>query len=363
MPKNKATSKVSWKGGLSTTPYRGGNYYYHFMFEGEVKEGSTGCQYRKDAEQWLRSYKTQLALKKVDIKKVSSTSFKQVFEEYLVEKKNALSEKYIENISESFAKHVIPYIGQTPIASLTTQTLMEIVNKYIDQGNSKSGANTIISYIRTILNFAKLKEYLVRDVPKLTMFKIQRKKKPVIPFEKLGDFLLSVDSHNRPKISIMVRAMLYLGLREKEARLMKWSNIDWAQKTYTPDKTKNYDTTTLPLPQDLFELLRNRRAKLDLEGNTCEWIIEGRNNSPVAEQYARDILAIAGAACGLTGITNHRLRGTMATLMARKNIHPKVIQQLGRWKNMAMLEIYIEDSFDAMKQAVSIWDDIPAAKS
>lgn len=357
MAKKSQNTKVSYKNGLSTTTYQGGNYYYRFQCDGKLHEGSTGCQYKRDAENWLRAYRTKLALQKVDIKKVDGRTFQEVFTEYMTVNRNEFSAKYIRNINESFKLNVLPFIGESAIAQITSDDIKEALNKYLDKGRSKSGYNVILSYIRTIMNYADKKEYLHKKVPEMNLLEVQKKKKPVLREEHILPFLKAIDDMDRPKISVMVRAMLYFGLRENEARLMKWSNFEFSEMTYTPDKTKNYDAPTLSFPAEMVWHL-NKLKKVNPEGN--DWVILGYGMKPVGEQYARNAIALACATIGVsTKITNHRLRASFITLNARSGNDRFLVKEMARHASFKTTEIYLNNEAQDIKKAtLNLWDKI-----
>jgi len=232
--------------------------------------------------------------------------------------------------------------------------LKETLNKYIDKGNSKSGYNVIASYVRTIMNFANKQDYLIKKVPELPPLKVQKKKKNILNEDNVIPFLQAIDKQNRPKISVMVRGMLYFGLRENEARLMKWSNFDFKQGIYTPDKTKNYDCPDLPFPSEMLWHL-NKLKQVNPEGN--DWVILGYGGKPVYEQYARNAIALACATIGVEGITNHRLRASFITLLARNGTDPFMVKDLARHSDFKTTLIYIKGEFKPIKKASdNLWD-------
>jgi len=347
-------TKLVYHAGLSTKPYQNDNYYYLFQMDKKRYEGSTGCKIKKEAEQWLRSYKTKLALQKVDIKCDMGNTFNEVFEEYIKINRNQFSDKYVKNIRAAFKLNVLPYIGEVPVATITSDLLKETLNKYIDKGNSKSGYNVIASYVRTIMNFANKQDYLIKKVPELPPLKVQKKKKNILNEDNVIPFLQAIDKQNRPKISVMVRGMLYFGLRENEARLMKWSNFDFKQGIYTPDKTKNYDCPDLPFPSEMLWHL-NKLKQVNPEGN--DWVILGYGGKPVYEQYARNAIALACATIGVEGITNHRLRASFITLLARNGTDPFMVKDLARHSDFKTTLIYIKGEFKPIKKASdNLWD-------
>lgn len=346
--------KITYQDGLGKNPNTG-RYDYRFMIFKKVYKGTTGLTDKDQARKKLLSLKEEINLQLAGIKKkIVKVTFKTMWKEWLDEHTGIRSPKYIRNITQAINMHVLPYLGDEVVCTIDAEKIKKALKHYLDKGNAKSGYNVVRCYTMTLMSYALTKSYSL-ERPDVAPIQVQKKKKAVLSFAMVPQFLREIDKQNRIKISIMVRAMLYLGLRENEARLMKWSNIDWERAMYAPDKTKNYDTTDLPIPNDLLNLLKKHKAKAP-EG--VDWIILGRKGNPVYEQYARLAIMIACAACGITGITNHRLRGSFATLQARNGTDPFTIKEMGRWKSMDTVLIYVEGSDEAKKQASTLWDEL-----
>ncbi|MES2320828.1 MAG: site-specific integrase [Pseudomonadota bacterium] len=81
--------------------------------------------------------------------------------------------------------------------------------------------------------------------------------------------------------------------------------------------------------------------------------------------YARPAIRSANAACKVTGITPHRLRGTFATLLSEEGVPIQTIQKVMRHKNPMTTMNYLEVSVPTAARAMDrigerIWGAVPS---
>ncbi len=91
---------------------------------------------------------------------------------------------------------------------------------------------------------------------KLKIIKEAEVRRSYVPKELIPAFLAEVDRTGKVPISIAVRAMIYMGLREAEALNMRWNWFNPDLSTYTPSLTKGKEAWDLPVHPDLQERLK-----------------------------------------------------------------------------------------------------------
>jgi len=149
-----------------------------------------------------------------------------------------------------------------------------------------------------------------------------------------------------------IAALLELhGLRLSEMKALDWKDIDLKNNIinvrgayvngpdgYVDKKTNKNKTSTRPVPIMIPQLSSALNAVQDKSGrvvDTCPSVL------------LRDVKRACKRA-GVTEVTNHGLRHSMASLCFHLNIPMKQIQEWGGWKNSATLEkIYIRLSASA----------------
>ena len=124
----------------------------------------------------------------------------------------------------------------------------------------------------------------------------------------------AVNDYHLPKGRDYMLLLLYTGLRRNEAATLKWSDVDFKEKTFsfTPEKKRGekpeHDRVTMPLSVQTYRLLLKRKA----EGWENDYIFPGKHPSPHLsnpDNYKRDIIQTSGVT-----FCFHDLRRTFITI-------------------------------------------------
>ena len=219
--------------------------------------------------------------KKQEEKNASKNTFRLVAEEYIENKIADRTEKYKQQMRDSFERDVYKVIGNKAVKDVTSHDVLKIMENTLkrvqSQNNYGTGEVTAIQnrkFIGAVMRYAisTLRAdydptYAVRDVIERPEVEHAR------PLEKqeLRILRTKIDTYKGSKtVRNAVLAMLYSMLRSIEIRRMQWSFIDFEDKTIkfpiatkkTKAKSKNQERTTkknrihiVPISTQLLELL------------------------------------------------------------------------------------------------------------
>ncbi|MBP1627341.1 MAG: integrase [Holophagaceae bacterium] len=297
--------------------------------------------------------------------------------------------KHARNIRSDWGNHILPWIGNVLAMKVTSGMVEEIRTRFLNspcltnnkgkvgaqirakvekarlegkkvtlsplRRHSNAGANKVLRHLYFVFGWAVKTDRL----PRLPFRKLKElvEQEPVRTFlrpEQVKPFLAELDSLQNLPVMVAVRAMLYMGLREGEALTMKWSGFDKERRVYTAVDTKTGENTPLPVPEDLRGLLARLREEVP-EG--CCWVLPAgydpkrRVWNHRHSQFTTKPIKRAGEKLGIKGLTPHRMRGSMATLMARSGANAFVIKKAGRWKRMDTALRYIQIMEDDLVEA------------
>jgi integrase len=217
------------------------------------------------------------------------------------------------------------------------------------------GANKLIRHLSFVFSWGVKTDRLPRmPFKRLKDLVEQEPVKTFLRLEQVKPFLAELDRLNNLHVMVAVRAMLYLGLREDEAMHMRWTGFDGPRKVYTATDTKTGENIPLPVPKDLRRLLETLRGVVD-EG--CPWCLPSCYDHRAKAwrvhfaQFTAKAIRRAGKKLGITGLRPHRMRGSMATLMARSGANAFVIKKAGRWKRMDTALRYVQVVEDDVTEA------------
>lgn len=337
---------------------------YRFHHRGTLYQGSTKCERKADALQWLDRFKAKLALGEVGV--VEPPSVQRAYEHWRDTWTGKLSAAHMARAESAFRLYILPVCGQlradavdNGVAELVRTRYLEGVSRANDhqaaqiaankrprraRPHSIPGANTLMGYLRAVMAHLVRHGMLQRAPFELKALRSQAPVRQWVPLEQIPAFLAEIDRTGNVHVSIAVRAMLYLGLRESEAYGMRWAWFSHDHTIYTPGLTKGRESEPLPVPSDLQGWLLRART-------LGPYVIPAQDGAPHRPGYAKKAVARAGAAIGLPGLSPHRLRNTCATLLARGGVDAKVIQRMLRHKDIKTTMRYIQAGLEDLRAA------------
>lgn len=350
-------------------------YHYQFRLNGKPFHGSTGCHRLMDAREVLLSIKTQKMKESRGLVSKEVPTFSEALGLWYESRLGKRSQKYLDNAKRQMELHIVPKLGHIRCDRLTSSVVCEVADQYlhgntlqvihspkrqdrrIEKKHTLGGYNTLLSWISAVLG--NLVPDYMPSAPHLQQVRQQSHSRAFVKRDQVESFLAEVDRTGNLHVSVAVRAMLYLGLRESEALKMLWSNLSLQDKTYRPggsenplDTTKGKEAVALPVPTDMlvwFEKVKPENTLL------TGWIIPAEDGGPHRKQFTKKAVIRGGKAIGEV-LTPHRLRGTFATLLAKNRTSPYVIKDLLRHKQLATTLTYVSIGLEDMQEAsVSLW--------
>jgi integrase len=350
---------------------------YDFILAGTRHSGSTGIVKNKTlARAYIEDLKAklrkELADAKLGIKADPIFSVGTLWKAWLENHTGA----HAERVERDWNLHILPTLKDVEVMKVTTAMVEGIRTAYMSgpslrnahyaekikakaearkKKNPKEakevpqakprtgqGGNKLMTHLCGVFGWAVKTE----RIPRMPFKQLDEliEQEPVRTFlrkEQVKPFLARVDSKGNLHQMVAIRAMLYLGLREDEALHMKWTGFDGDRKVFTAVDTKTGKNIPLPVPEDLRVLLKRLRERVPED---CEWCLPafGAPYEPHTAQFTTKPIKAAGKAMGITGLHPHRMRGSMATLMARAGASAFVIKKMGRWKRSETAEKYVQ---------------------
>lgn len=341
--------------------WTGSVWYYRFVIRGKPYLGSTFCVSKSEAREELIKIKAK-KLKESDrglTRSKDIPTFKEAVDLWYNSRLGKRSQVYLDIAKKQLENHVIPTLGTIRCNQINYDVVELVLNDYLhsnnlqykDKGHNIGGYNTLASWISAVLG--NLVPTYLEVAPKIKLERAQKKRKPYIPIDQIETFLAEIDRTENLHVSVAVRAMLSMGLRESEALGMKWDNFNWSENTYCPDKTKGKECQWLAFDEATAGWFKKVQEE-NLERKS-EWVIPAEDGLPHRKQFTKKAIARAGTKIGVK-LSPHRLRGSYATLLAKDGASAFVIQNSLRHKDIKTSEGYIELGIEDIKKANSkLW--------
>ncbi len=290
--------------------------------------------------------------------------------------------------------YIEPWIGNLLLAKLSTTEVRSMVNHLEDTGLSTRTVQYAHAVLRKALNVAVADQLVIRNVAALVKPpRVITKEVQPLPPEEARRFLEAVQGD---RLEGLYTVAVSLGLRQGESLGLRWRDIDLEKGSlrvrYALQRLKDGSGTieihlvepktkqsrrTIDLPNVTRAALISHRERQAEDRTLCGsgWITpevhcEGHPQR-VDDFVFTTTIGTPLEGCNLTkrfqkilkacGIAHHRfhdLRHTAATLLSVQGVHPKGIQAVLGWENMAMVGRYTHFVDELRKDAAAKMDDV-----
>ena len=347
-----------------------GPYTYQFNFKGKTYKGTTDCYDLESAKKWLLKYKTELSLNNIDLKANSSVmKISHVLKEWVkYAKVRKLSSLYIYNLVARINNHVIPIIGDKLVRQLNNADMKTIVSAYMDNERpgrwkhikrTAGGCNNLLCHLSGLITFAEEQDYIVKR-PKFPFLEEQEKEKKIIPSASLPAFFKALDDMKEAHFSLIVRFCILNGLRESEARSMKWSQIDLYNKTFKLDKQKNKAFSGgLDLAPSMIPIIISMKKKT--EENNVQSLFLFPSDTKTGYRSRNYLVALLNKlTIQVMGykMSTHALRRSFITNILIAGVDPFTVGTLARHKDPKTTRRYFVPQQEAKKAAIDLIDKL-----
>ncbi len=267
-------------------------------------------------------------------------------------KRDAVRQRTLENYAYVVRVHLKPTLGNTKLKALTPARVQSLYRSKLDSGLSARTVRLIHTVLHGALKQAVRWELVARNVTEAVAAPKPDKsrKKEIRPLDQnQADALLEEVRGDR--LGALYRLAVTAGLRQGELLGLRWQDVDLGRGTlcvrqqltrtkkhgltFTEPKTKK-SRRSVKLTQGTVEALRAHRKRQLKEklmmGHLWQdtgLVFTTTAGTPLdvgnlTNHSFRPLLERAG----LPKIRFHDLRHTCATLLLRRNVNPKIVQEL-----------------------------------
>lgn len=304
-----------------------------------------------EAQKLAQSTLTELAqgidpVEKKRAAKVKRITLSDLMNKYLEQKnlRSGTAADYQKKLSEGFSDWL-----DKPINSITKD--MVLVRHKRLPGNATSRDNKM-RVLRLLMRYAVVTLEILDENPVDVLRKGELWSKPtrksrIIPADRLKDWYEAVLETTNTKSKTYLLLLLYTGLRANEALHLEWKNVDFKNDTLTVLDTKNHTDFTTFIPPQLKPYLRSLHG---LTGNNT-FVFPGDNVDGVMAipRWAPDQITKK------TGIefSSHDLRRTFATIAEASMLPETIIKRLlNHITDNSVTGGYVRTEANTMKQAI-----------
>jgi integrase len=317
---------------------------------------------RQECQTWLKE-----TLKQVDngmSYNAAQTKVIDFLEEWLVSIKSKVKPHTLYQYDMTIHKHALPYIGKFAMKDLRADHIQKLYDKEIEIGTGKH----TVEIMHRILHKAFKHALILRIIPYnptegVLVPKPEEKEMKFYDEIQANQFLLAVKGTRN---EVLYHLVLSTGMRESEVLALKWSDLDWKNKTISikrqlvqaPSEKKGYfgslktssanrtislgDHTIQKLREHLNAQTRERKKGLT-KGRWTDYdmIFPSLVGTPMHQINMYESFKRAIRQSGLPIIRFHDLRHTAASLMLNHGVPVLIVsKRLGHAKVSITLDTY-----------------------
>lgn len=255
-----------------------------------------------------------------------------------------------------------PFLGDKHLDEIDKEMLSTIiaekqkpytrVYKSGQRRECKPGADTVNRFLttfRAVLYKARDDWEWVDRVPKVKAVKGVASRIRWITREEADKLIAELPKH----LAAMARFSLETGLRRANVTHLEWSQVDLARKTawVLGEDTKNGKSLAVPLSDASITVLEQQKASQEKEPSKWVFPKAGKPVHQTATRAFREALERAG----IENFRWHDLRHTWASWHVQEGTPLHVLQELGGWSSLKMVQRYAHLSGDHLRA----WVDRP----
>jgi integrase len=213
--------------------------------------------------------------------------------------------------------------------------------------SSPSTANRYMALLRMILRRAQRQWDWIDRVPAVPMVALEKQEPRFITRAQARILLKELAPF--PHLVALTEFSLETGLRMRNASGLTWDQVDLRRRTIVipAARAKTGETIAIPLSSRAIAIVREQRGRHALRVFTFKRYPKSRP-TPYLDPYGKEFQAAAKRA-GLPGLRWHDLRHTWASWHAQRGTPLHVLQELGGWKSLAMVQRYAHLSTEHLR--------------
>jgi integrase len=371
-------------GSIQVRKNRDGSDSVRIRYEVQMPDGSTTFRSETlpptdDAQQALGDAELLLARRRVEMAdRTFVANSKETVEQYLKRWLEVTGDNRQDSTNRNYEStinsKIVPILGQTPLANVSPHTVLNWVSKLRDQGFKDSTIRHALSVLATAMADAVRWRLIRRSPCNRESIKVRFAKESEPDIWSMDEVRAFIQTARRHQSGNFYLFLLETGLRNGEARALRWSDIDLETqvarihatiaynregKQIIREGTKSHRERRLLLRRETVTMLRKtqlQQRKRFLEGG-IPWSQDalvfdrGNGNFISNSQLAIDLKEICTFA-EIRPVTAHKLRHTSATIMLATSVSDRVVQErLGHSSNQ-MTRRYQHPSIEMQKAAL-----------
>ena len=243
--------------------------YIAQLYDIRNKRRTRICRRQSDAQKWLDEQKRVRYYGQTTYTPNPNMNVSEFFTQWVEHRKNSIAPETYRNYKSTIENRIKPAIGDIKTKDLTAQAIESLIGDLIKDGYKPGTIKGVYAVLRAAFRYAeRMGDLNVNPITKVSAPSSQStaiKHIPKLDFEKIyRAAMLYPYLHARVEVGMM------MGLRPGEVRGLKWSDINWDEKTLTIERqlqrvkaeglvfrqVKQKEARTIPITETQIQILK-----------------------------------------------------------------------------------------------------------
>ena len=330
----------------------------------------------QEIRRWLADSQYQDEHSNIDFP--SSMTVDAWFNYWISIKKRTVKPNTVRNYTERYRINISPLIGNKMLGAVNTIHCQTIMNRMADEGYRTTTIYQTRIALYNMFEFAYLNDVIPKNpctkIVKSDIGKGSRKKEALTRMvQKIFCETIKGNCYE-----YQYRFLLQTGLRTGELVALKWSDVDWENRTLSITRSMEYRYSvgewrigepksksgyrTVPLTEEAIEILRLQKKKNQsltlIPFEWSEYIFLCRKGTPVKNSTYDTMLFKLCDKAKIPRFSMHVLRHTFATRCIEAGMKPKTLQTILGHSNIGItMNLYVHTTEEEKVKEIDLIAD------
>ena len=367
----KKQRRANGQGSIYLDPKR--DRWVALAFDIHNKRHSKFFKRKQDAENWLHEQRIARQLGNSTYALDNKATVATFLLEWLEQYRGNIRPNTYRNYRETINSRIIPYIGDINAAKLPPQSIERLYGTLREKGYRGGSIKIVHRVLSVAYNHAVRMEVMPRNpIERVKIPRVESIPTQHIPFKDYQRIL--TEATWDPYMNARVIVGMCIGLRNGEIYGLKWSDIDWKNKTLTIARqvqrvkgqgldfypVKQGTTRTIPITDNWIVAFEQHRHFQNLEKEN--WVVDlnlifpGHNGNflEAKQDWKRWKRLLKWA--GLPDYEPRQMRKTAFTYMAQKTDLKTLMEFSGHTQVSTLMNSYVFASSESLYGAIKAID-------
>lgn len=249
--------------------------------------------------------------------------------------------------------------GSRRLIDIRPVDIASYIQELADQKRKPATLNRHLQVIKHMASRAVGLGYLKKNpASEIPLYKVHNWRQRILSLEEERNLLLECQNfsahgmHQARHLHTFVCIALHTGMRAGEIMALRWTDVDFSQRTVRVFASKTQTERVIPVNDRLATILRTTKKRAN-----GAYVIADEFGNPM--HSVRRAFQSARERAGLLDVRIHDLRHTFASRLIDRGVPDRIVQKLLGHSTPGMTVRYTHPSEDALRRAVASLERSP----